>query len=269
MDASMSNRLRVVQAAVRGPDVGLVDGGSWREIIGPATGAEKRSLYDVCFGARSRSVYMKHVGEAVYYVVDGTLDAVALVGDGTTRTALVAGSMVHIRAGGTYSFEVTSTTARIVGGPCPVDPQLGKRPATPSAADSVRVFHRDQPGIRVPFISRDARFVVWLGVDARDANMNFVVLEPGESNKEHVHRYSEDTVHILEGHGTAVNVSAEERVPFGPGDTVHIDPGCWHAIHADRGERVVSVGGPCPADLDMLRAAGVDVSRYVTEPEDL
>jgi quercetin dioxygenase-like cupin family protein len=82
-----------------------------------------------------------------------------------------------------------------------------------------------------------------------------------------VHRYSEDTVHILEGHGTAFNVSAGEPLPFGPGDTVHIDAGCWHAMRADRGERVVSVGGPCPADLDMLRAAGVDISGFTTDED--
>jgi quercetin dioxygenase-like cupin family protein len=111
----------------------------------------------------------------------------------------------------------------------------------------------------VPFISADARLVVWYGAGAISANMNYVVLEPGERNKEHVHAYSEDTIFILEGRGTAEDVTHGVRIPFGPGDVVTIPPGVWHAVAADLGERIVSVGGPCPADLDMLRAVGVDV----------
>jgi quercetin dioxygenase-like cupin family protein len=133
---------------------------------------------------------------------------------------------------------------------------------------AVKIYHQDQPGLMVPFISADARLVVWLGSGARTANMNYVVLQPGERNKEHVHRYSEDTIHILEGRGTAEDLTHDLRVPFGAGDTVHIPIGTWHALVADQGERVVSVGGPCPADLDMLTAAGVDVTELV-EPEDL
>jgi quercetin dioxygenase-like cupin family protein len=133
---------------------------------------------------------------------------------------------------------------------------------------AIRVFHCDRPGLMVPFISADARLVVWLGAGARTANMNYVVLEPGERNKEHVHRYSEDTIHILDGRGTAEDLTNDLRVPFGPGDTVHIPPGVWHAVSADQGERVVSVGGPCPADLDMLAAVGVDVEALIGPKEE-
>ena len=128
---------------------------------------------------------------------------------------------------------------------------------------AVKVLHCNEPGLMVPFISADARLVVWLGSGARTANMNYVVLEVGERNKEHVHRYSEDTIHILEGRGTAEDLTHGVKIPFGPGDTVHIPPGVWHAIAADKGERVTSVGGPCPADLDMLAAVGVDVAALI------
>lgn len=117
----------------------------------------------------------------------------------------------------------------------------------------------------VPFISADARLVIWYGSGAVDANMNYVVLEPGERNVEHVHSYSEDTIHIIEGRGTAEDVTNGVKLPFGPGDTVYIPVGVVHAVAADRGERVVSVGGPCPADLAMLRAAGVDVDALALE----
>ena len=127
------------------------------------------------------------------------------------------------------------------------------------------VHHADRPGLLVPFISADARLVVWLGSGARTANMNYVVLQPGERNKKHVHRYSEDTIHILEGRGTAEDLTNDLRLPIRAGDTVHIKPGIWHAVAADQGDRIVSVGGPCPADLDMLAAAGVDVQALIEE----
>jgi quercetin dioxygenase-like cupin family protein len=268
METSTLKKMRVVRSDERGPDIGLLAGGSWREILGTSTGSVKRSLYELRFVPGAMTVDLTHADEAVYYVVSGGVDVVAITAEGDRRHGLTEGNMVHVLPGGGYRFEAATSEAHLVGGPCPVDPQLGRRPASPSAEGNVRIFHRDEPGLKVPLISRDARLVVWLGVHARNANMNFVVLEPGESNKEHVHRYSEDTVHILEGHGTAVNVSAGEQLPFGPGDTVHIEPGCWHAIRADRGERVLSVGGPCPADLDMLEAAGVDVSQFVNDVEE-
>src|SRR6267154_4668181 len=67
---------------------------------------------------------------------------------------------------------------------------------------AIRVFHRDTPSLKLPLISKDARFVVWPGEGAWTANMNYVRLEPGEANKPHVHTLSEDTIFILEGEGT-------------------------------------------------------------------
>ena len=37
------------------------------------------------------------------------------------------------------------------------------------------------------------------------------------------------------------------------GQVIHVPVGVRHAVAADRGSPVVSVGGPCPADLAMLR----------------
>jgi quercetin dioxygenase-like cupin family protein len=111
----------------------------------------------------------------------------------------------------------------------------------------------------VPMISRDARLVVWLGSGARTANMNFVVMEPGEENTPHIHAESEDTIFILEGRGTLKDHTNDVVLDFQAGDVIHIPIGLMHAVRADRGEKIVSVGGPCPADTGMLRAAGVDV----------
>lgn len=121
---------------------------------------------------------------------------------------------------------------------------------------AIRVFHRDNPSLRLPLISKDARFVVWPGTEAWNANLNYVVLEPGEANVPHVHQISEDTIYILKGSGTAVDYTNNLSLPFHAGCLVHVPVGVKHAVHADRGEGIVSVGGPAPADVPLLRKAG-------------
>ena len=130
---------------------------------------------------------------------------------------------------------------------------------------AIRYFHRDEPGLMVPMISSDARLVVWLGAGAKTANMNFVVMEPGEANRPHIHAESEDTIFILEGPGTIKDHSNDIVMEFSAGDVIHIPIGLEHAVRADRGERIISVGGPCPADTGMLRAIGVDVDALLQQ----
>jgi quercetin dioxygenase-like cupin family protein len=79
-----------------------------------------------------------------------------------------------------------------------------------------------------------------------------------------VHEFSEDTIYILEGRGSVRDYTAGVRLEFGPGDVVHIEAGIRHSVFADMGEVVVSVGGPCPADLGMLRLLGVDVDAMLS-----
>lgn len=125
---------------------------------------------------------------------------------------------------------------------------------------AVRVFHRDKAGARLPMISRDARLVVWPGVGAQTANMNYVVMEPGETNVPHSHQDSEDTLYVLSGKGTVADLTKELRLPFEAGQVVHLPVGVRHSVNADRGSRIESVGGPCPADLSLLRSLGVPLS---------
>lgn len=251
----------VITPSMWGPNLPLIQGnGSCQEVIGPRTGATLRSLYHFELEALAATVTFKHPDEAVYYVISG---AVEVTSSEAATTMVVEGGMFHVRPLTEYAMSSVGG-ARVIGGPSPVDPDFG-RPASevPVPVDAkepgIGFFHRDNPGLMVPIISADARLVVWYGAGAVNANMNYVVLEPGERNKEHVHRYSEDTIFILEGRGTAEDVTNGIKLEFGPGDTVTIPPGVIHAIAADRGERVISAGGPCPADLDMLRVAGVDV----------
>ena len=131
---------------------------------------------------------------------------------------------------------------------------------------AIRIFHRDHPTLRLSLISRDARFVVWPGVGAWNANMNYVVLEPGEANVPHIHTISEDTIFILEGEGTIRDYANNIELPFHAGCAVHVPVGIKHAVAADRGVKIVSVGGPCPADVPLLKAAGA-LPADATAPE--
>ncbi len=120
----------------------------------------------------------------------------------------------------------------------------------------VRVFHIDRDGIPLPpVISKQARLIVWPGVGAEVASMNHVILEAGESNVPHAHDHSEDTIFILEGRGTVRDYTNDLDLPVEAGCVIHVPQAITHAVTART--RMVSVGGPCPPDLTMLRAAGM------------
>jgi quercetin dioxygenase-like cupin family protein len=87
--------------------------------------------------------------------------------------------------------------------------------------------------------------------------MNYVMMEPGEENVPHRHPISEDTIVIFSGEGTIANLDTGTTHVFRGGQVVHVPVGVQHQVRADRGSSIESVGGPCPADLDGLRKAGV------------
>jgi quercetin dioxygenase-like cupin family protein len=122
---------------------------------------------------------------------------------------------------------------------------------------AIRVYHRDEASVRLPMIARDARLVVWPGVGAIGANMNYVMMEAGEKNVPHRHPVSEDTIVIFAGEGTIANLDSGTIHLFAGGQVVHVPAGVRHQVRADRGSSIESVGGPCPADLEGLRKAGV------------
>ena len=122
---------------------------------------------------------------------------------------------------------------------------------------AIQIRHVDDESVRLPMIARDARLVVWPGMGAIDANLNYVVMEPGEENVPHRHPVSEDTIVVFAGSGTIVNLDSGSAHSFEGGQVVHVPVGVQHQVRADRGTSIVSVGGPCPADLVGLRRAGV------------
>ena len=124
---------------------------------------------------------------------------------------------------------------------------------------AIKVFHRDQATLMLPLISSDARMIVWPGVGAWHATMNFVRLAEGEENVPHAHSESEDTVVVIEGRGSVDDLTHEVTLEFAAGDVIHVPVGVRHAVRANRGSPVVSVGGPAPADLALLRACGAEL----------
>jgi quercetin dioxygenase-like cupin family protein len=152
----------------------------------------------------------------------------------------------------------------VVGGPAPADPGLYEggapsvQPPSRSEGEGVRLFHRDRPDLLMPLISSDARLVIWPGVGALAANMNYVRMAPGEENVPHVHPVSEDTIYIVEGRGSVRNVGDDTVQEFHAGEAIFVPAGVQHQVRADAGVPVVSVGGPCPPDYEMLRRLGAE-----------
>jgi len=119
----------------------------------------------------------------------------------------------------------------------------------------VRVFDAATDGVPLPLISRQARLIVWPGSGATIASMNRVVLEPGEANVPHTHAESEDTILVVEGRGSVRDFDHDLVLSVEAGCVIHVPEGIKHAVSAET--RMLSVGGPCPPDLAMLRATGV------------
>jgi quercetin dioxygenase-like cupin family protein len=124
---------------------------------------------------------------------------------------------------------------------------------------AIRVFHRDRPDLSMPMIARDARLVVWPGTGAWTAPMNYVDMQPGEENIPHAHTGAEDAIFVLDGKGTVDDVTNGTSLAFGAGQVVFVPPGVVHSVKGDRGVHVESVGGPAPADLELLRRLGIDL----------
>jgi len=86
--------------------------------------------------------------------------------------------------------------------------------------------------------------------------MNYVDMQPGERNVPHVHTGSEDTLYVITGSGTIEDVDNEIELGFEAPCAIHVPVGIWHAVRADRSARIESVGGPSPADWNMLVRIG-------------
>jgi quercetin dioxygenase-like cupin family protein len=230
----------------------IAHGGRAEAIAWPGTGSHHRSMHRIELEPGGETVVLRHESEAVYFVAAGT----GRVGD----TQVKKRHMVYVPHRTPYSFSAAEAMT-IYGGPCPPDPSLyggGDRPTADGEGDGpVRIFDSETEGVPLPMIGKGARLVVWPGVGAEIATMNLAILEPGEENKPHAHEASDDTIAILEGEGSIDDLDGGGTHLFSAGDVVFVRTGARHKVKADRGVRIVSVGGPCPPDYGMLRALGL------------
>ena len=261
------DQIRILHDDENCPELPIVEqGGRAWAVVWPGLGARLRSIHHISLEPNGRMTRLEHPMEAAYFMMEGS-GTVTGAEPGDSQE-LTLGAMAHIGPDTPYLLQAGPEGAEIVGGPCPADarmyahlgigefsipePSRNKR-----AGRGIRTFHRDRPTAIVPMIAKDARLIVWPGVEAYTANMNYVDMQPGERNIEHVHVESEDTIYILDGKGSIDDLTNDLRLEFEAGDVVHVPVGVWHAVSGDRNDHIESVGGPCPADWNMLRVAGL------------
>ena len=114
------DEIRIIDAA-DGPRLEIVEGeGHARAVVWPGMGALLRSIHTISLGAGARTIELRHPSEAVYYVAEGSGEAVDVVaGD---AQAVRPGSMVHVDPGTAYVIRAGDAGMSLVGGPAPPDP---------------------------------------------------------------------------------------------------------------------------------------------------
>ena len=122
-------QVRVLESGPSCPTLPMVEGGGTaRAVVWPGVGAELRSMMRIRLDPSARTVELRHPMEAVYYVMAGSGSAVE-PGAGA-RQPLIEGSMVHVEPGTRYLFAAGPRGLEILGGPCPVDPEIFERIGT-------------------------------------------------------------------------------------------------------------------------------------------
>jgi quercetin dioxygenase-like cupin family protein len=227
-------------------------GGRAGAVIWPGMGSRTRTMHRIELEAGGTTRTLRHASEAVYFVAEGS----GRVGGVTVGRH----HMVYVPRLSAYRFEADRPML-VWGGPCPPDLSLyGEGEALDPGGDPgepPRLFDAENDGVPLPVIGKQVRLVVWPGVGADVATMNFAALEPGEQNTPHAHAESDDVIAILEGEGSIDDLDAGETHGFAAGDVVFVSAGVRHMVKCDKGVSVVSAGGPCPPDRDMLRALGL------------
>jgi mannose-6-phosphate isomerase-like protein (cupin superfamily) len=228
------------------------NGGSATAVIWPGMGSRWRTMHRIELEAGGATRPLRHESEAVYFVAEGSG---RIAGQELRRH-----HMVYVPRDSTYRFEA-DTPMLVWGGPCPPDLSLygEAQPLSPDAetGSPPRLFDSDADGVPLPMIGKRVRLVVWPGVGADIATMNFAILEPGEQNTPHAHSESDDVIAILEGEASIDNLDTGETHDFSAGDVVFVRAGVRHMVKCDKGVPLMSAGGPCPPDYDMLRALGL------------
>ena len=227
-------------------------GGRAGAVIWPGMGSKARTMHRIELEAGGATRPLRHEGEAVYFVAEGSGRVAGL--------PVRRHHMVYVPRRSAYTFEADEPML-LWGGPCPPDESLyGEgEPLDPGGdpGEPPRLFDAEAEGVPLPMIGKQVRLVVWPGVGADVATMNFAYLEPGEQNVPHAHAAADDVIAILEGSASIDNLDTGETHEFSAGDVVFVRAGVMHMVKCDQGVPLMSAGGPCPPDYDMLRALGL------------
>lgn len=117
----MGEEVQVFSSEDGCPSLPIVEGpGEALAIVWPGVGASLRSLHKISLQAGGKTIRMKHPGEAVYYVVNGSVS----VSDDTAGYLVTKGAMVFIEPGTAYTMAAHDGATELIGGPCPPDPTL-------------------------------------------------------------------------------------------------------------------------------------------------
>jgi mannose-6-phosphate isomerase-like protein (cupin superfamily) len=237
----------------------VAGGGSAVALAWPGSGSRFRAMHRIELDEGGETVALRHESEAVYFVAEGAA-AIRDLHAGETRD-LPTHAMVYVPRRTGYALAARGATM-LYGGPCPPDPSLygsgdGLTVADGRGDGPVRVYDAEREGVPLPMIGKNVRLVVWPGVGADVATMNFAELEAGEENQPHAHAESDDTIAILAGAGSIDDLESGRTHDFSAGDVVFVRAGVPHKVKADKGVPIVSAGGPCPPDYGMLRALGL------------
>lgn len=125
MSGQSAAAVRVIDSAVEGRELPIVVGpGSAKAVVGPHSGARFRSFRRIDLGPDGATVPLSHPSDSVYYVIAGAGAIVDLSSD--EEHPLSEGTMVHIDAGDRYRFTSAAGGLKLLGGPCPGEPEASE-----------------------------------------------------------------------------------------------------------------------------------------------
>jgi quercetin dioxygenase-like cupin family protein len=75
-----------------------------------------------------------------------------------------------------------------------------------------------------------AKWLITAESHGSSMSLGEVLVLPGQSHEWHNHDESDEVVYVLSGHG-AFTIGEGDRIPIGPGDSLHIPIGVFHDSH--------------------------------------
>jgi len=123
MNEALFSSVRVIDSAQSCPEIPIVEGeGNARVVLSPHNGGQFRSFQLIELQRQARTISLRHGSDCVYYVMKGAGCIIDLADQ--SRIDLVEGQMLHIDAGDFYRIEAGDVGLKVLGGPCPPDPDL-------------------------------------------------------------------------------------------------------------------------------------------------